>query len=178
VLVAALRLPQQTNGNRAKEAVPWAVVLVSTINRATVVVAAAALPGTATSAVSRDTGRLSVRISKLAAAAAAAAAVMVAAVGTVAAVVVALLETATSAASLVISQISVRTKAAVVAEEATVVAVVVATAAAVVATAVAVVATVADMAEPIKIEKSGHLWPHNERYDTTGKTKGNTFLTR
>jgi len=92
--------------------------------------------------------------------------------------VVALLETATSAASLVISQISVRTKAAVVAEEATVVAVVVATAAAVVATAVAVVATVADMAEPIKIEKSGHLWPHNERYDTTGKTKGNTFLTR
>jgi len=49
---------------------------------------------------------------------------------------------------------------------------VVATAAAVVATAVAVVA------ETIKIEKSGHLWPQNERYDTTGKTKGNTFLTR
>jgi len=56
------------------------------------------------------------------------------------------------------------------------VAVVVATAAAVVATAVAVVATVADMAETIKIEKSGSLWPQNERYDTTGKTKRNTFL--
>jgi hypothetical protein len=138
------------------------VALVDTINKATAVMAAVeeeaeeALPGTATNAVSQDTGRLSVPTNKPPAAAA----VMVVVVDMAVVVVVAaaaLQETAISAASRVISQTNVRTKAVVAepeaataAEVATVVAATVVAATVVAATVVA--ATVVAEAEAVMVE--------------------------